>query len=227
MTNFDIKITSDTICPWCYIGYRRLQKGISLFQKTYPGAKKDTFTIHWAPYYLRPDASSISVPFEERLSSRVSADQAQKFKDIMFRTGVGEGISFKFGSRLGNTRDSHRLIAMAGKEGTNIQTRLMEELFKGHFEEEQDITSHEFLVQAGKAAGLGEDFVRTGLNDDKCGREVDEEAQAAARDGVKGVPHFSINTHHKMGGAQDASEWMEVFTAIKEGEGSTQNVEKP
>lgn len=61
MTIFTIQIISDTICPWCYIGFRRLQKAIDLFQKTYPGGSKDTFEIEWKPFYLNPDAPTEGV----------------------------------------------------------------------------------------------------------------------------------------------------------------------
>jgi predicted DsbA family dithiol-disulfide isomerase len=56
MTVFDIAIISDTVCPWCYIGYRCLSKAITLYQKTYPGGSKDIFNIEWKPYYSNPDA---------------------------------------------------------------------------------------------------------------------------------------------------------------------------
>jgi predicted DsbA family dithiol-disulfide isomerase len=64
MTLFDITITSDTRCPWCYIGYRRLQTAISLFQKTYPGGSSDTFNITWKPYYVDPSAPAVGVSME-------------------------------------------------------------------------------------------------------------------------------------------------------------------
>jgi len=64
MTIFNITIVSDTVCPWCYIGYRRLQKAILLFQKTYPGGSTDTFSVVWKPFYLNPDAPTIGAVME-------------------------------------------------------------------------------------------------------------------------------------------------------------------
>ena len=194
---------------------------MSLFQKVYPGAKNDTFLIQWAPYYLNPTASTESITIEERMGSRVGFDQSQKFKDILLRTGTGEGIGFKFGGGIGNTRDSHRLIAMARKKDLETQGRVVEELFRGLFEEEQDITSQDFLIQAAKSAGLDEDTVRKGLLSNDCGEEVDEEVKLAKRKNIKGVPHFIINEQRELSGTQDPSEWMEVFTAIKESEAAS------
>ena len=125
---------------------------------------------------------------------------------------------FKFGGKIGNTRDSHRLLAMAEKNGLDVQSRVAEQLFKGLFEEEQDITSHDFLIQAARASGLEEGVVRGGLASDECGETVDNEVLAARQDNIKAVPHFSVNQQHEMSGAQDPSEWMEIFTAIKQSE---------
>ncbi|KAI9676717.1 MAG: hypothetical protein M1822_008280 [Bathelium mastoideum] len=220
MTKFDIKITSDTVCPWCYFGYRRLQKAIALFQKVYPGGKNDTFTVHWAPYYLNPDPPTKSIPIEERLAQRVGTDEVQKIKNILTRTGAGEGIQFKFGGGIGNTRDSHKLIAMAGENSLEMQERVAVELFRGLFEEEQDIASHKFLLRVARTSGLNEDMVKAGLAGDDYGRTVDEEAKYARQSNIRGVPHFKINEQHELSGAQDPSEWMAVFTDIKEAEGA-------
>ncbi|KAI9702620.1 MAG: hypothetical protein M1820_006126 [Bogoriella megaspora] len=216
MTNFDIQIVSDTLCPWCYIGYKRLQHSIALFQKVYPGAKNDTFTIHWAPYYLRPDASSTSQTLDDILIGKHGAD-AQKIKNIMDRSGASEAIRFNYNGKLGNTRDSHKVIALAEKRGAEVQSKVAEDLFRGVFEEEQDITSHEFLVNTATAAGLERDEVLAELQDSESGRQIDEDVRSVKEKGVRGVPHFTINREHEMSGSQDPSEWMEVFTAIKEG----------
>jgi predicted DsbA family dithiol-disulfide isomerase len=70
MTLFNIDFISDTICPWCYIGYRRLQKAIQLFQKTYPGASSDEFKITWKPYYLVPDAPAVGLPMTGKIAAQ-------------------------------------------------------------------------------------------------------------------------------------------------------------
>lgn len=67
MTVFDIQIISDTVCPWCYIGYRRFQKARELYQKTYPGGSKDSFNIEWKPYYLNPDAPTVGVLIQGKI----------------------------------------------------------------------------------------------------------------------------------------------------------------
>lgn len=72
MTTFTIEIVSDPICPWCYIGLRRLQKAISTFQKTYPGGSKDVFKIVWKPYYLHPEAPDLGLPMKGMILSSYS-----------------------------------------------------------------------------------------------------------------------------------------------------------
>jgi predicted DsbA family dithiol-disulfide isomerase len=74
MAIFEISIISDTTCPWCYIGYRRLQKAIALFQKTYPGGSRDAFNIVWRPYYLKPDAPTQGVLIQGMRNSIIDTD---------------------------------------------------------------------------------------------------------------------------------------------------------
>ena len=158
------------------------------------------------------------------MAIRMGIDKVQQTKDTLTRLGSAEGVQFKFGGRIGNTRDSHRLIAMAGKKGPEVQGIVAEELFRGYYEEEQDITSHEFLIRAAKAAGLDGDEIRGGLEGNECGREVDEEVEAVKLNGTRGVPQFSITSgdmQREISGAQDTSEWMETFTAAKEAEAAS------
>jgi predicted DsbA family dithiol-disulfide isomerase len=76
MTKYNIVVYSDTVCPWCYIGYKRLYKGIAMFQKTYPGASADEFSLTWKPYFLDRDPPKESVPYLGRMlcTSRLEAD---------------------------------------------------------------------------------------------------------------------------------------------------------
>ena len=107
-------------------------------------------------------------------------------------TAVGKdaGINFSFGGKTGHTRDSHRLVELAETKGADVQTRVVEELFRSYFEEEGDITSSEVLRQAGVRAGLEEVEVKDWLESDKGGDEVDNKITKAQIRGVSGVPNF-------------------------------------
>lgn len=132
------------------------------------------------------------------------------------RIGESEGIYFSWGSRTGNTRDSHRLIQLAKAKSSAVQDRVVAELFRGYFEEDGDITSPDLLINAGVAAGLEREEVKRWLEGDGGGVEVDREVEQAVKAGVRGVPHFTIQDRYQISGADDPSEFLEVFIRIKE-----------
>lgn len=130
------------------------------------------------------------------------------------RVGQAHGIDFSFVGKVGNTRDSHRMMYLAGVKGEDIQMKLAKELFAMHFEGDTDVSCHDDLTKAGIAAGLDEEEVRAWLESDDGGVEVDEEAQRARNSGVNSVPTFEINGT-RLEGAEDVSAFYQVFTEIK------------
>ena len=129
--------------------------------------------------------------------------------------GKDVGINFRFGGKTGNTRDSHRLIQLGKTKSEEVQTRVVDELFASYFEREGDITSHEILLEAGVKAGLIEEEVKTWLESDRGGAEVDKEVTEAQLKGVSGVPNFVLQAKYEIGGAQDAEAFVEVFEKVK------------
>lgn len=129
------------------------------------------------------------------------------------------GINFSFGGKTGNTRDSHRLIQIAGQKGGDTQTRLVEKLFRAYFEEERDITSHEVLRQAAVEAGLEDGELREWAASDRGGAEVDKEVMEAQMKGISGVPDFMLQGQLEIGGAQDPEAFLRAFEQIKSVEG--------
>ena len=134
--------------------------------------------------------------------------------------GKDVGINFKFGGKTGNTRDSHRLIQLGKTKSPDVQTRVVEELFKSYFENEEDITSHEVLEAAGVKAGLDREEVKAWLESDKGGRQVDKEVREAQMKDITGVPNFTLQGMYEIGGAQDPDAFVKVFEKIKEIEAS-------
>lgn len=133
--------------------------------------------------------------------------------------GKDVGIHFSFGGRTGNTRDSHRLIQLGKSKSPEMQTKVVEALFKAYFEDEKDITSHEVLRESGIIAGLEEQEVKEWLDSDKGGPEVDREVREAQRKDISGVPNFTLQGKYEIGGAQDPEAFVKIFERIKEVEG--------
>lgn len=154
--------------------------------------------------------------------------------------GESEGIHFSFGGNTGATRDSHRLIWFAGeiekqqqREASattsgageaigGIQTRVVENLFRAYFEEEKNITDRAVLSEAGISAGLDGGAVRALLDDedgiDEGGEEVDDEAAAASRQLVSGVPYFEVQGKYAIEGADEPETFLEIFQRVKDDE---------
>lgn len=219
MTNFNIAITSDNVCPWCYVGKKKLERGISLYKAAHP-ASNDKFTTTWLPFYLNPAAPKIGVNKRSYYKSRFGDEKAAMIIERLAAVGKGAGINFSFGGKTGNTRDSHRLVELGKTKGAEMQTRVVEELFKSYFEGEGDITSHDMLKEAGVRAGLKEAEVKSWLESDKGGEEVDKEVAEAQTRGVSGVPNFVLQGKYEIGGAQDAEAFVKVFERVKEMEES-------
>ncbi|KAI8943910.1 DSBA-like thioredoxin domain-containing protein [Xylaria longipes] len=216
MTNFNIKIVSDTICPWCYVGKKRVDRAIELYRKTYPAGHDDTFTVTWAPFYLDPTLPAVGVPNMERMAQKFGPERLEMIKQRLTAIGKEEGINFAFSGRVGNTRDSHRLIQLGKTKGNDVENRVVTELFKSYFEGDGDITSYATLIAAGEKAGLVTSEIKEWLETGKGGAEVDREVQEAYADGVSGVPNITIQGTHNIGGAQEAEVFMAAFAKIKE-----------
>jgi predicted DsbA family dithiol-disulfide isomerase len=219
MTNFDIRIVSDTVCPWCYVGKNKLERGIAAYKSTHPGSK-DTFSTTWCPFYLNPHAPKTGIDKREYYKSKFGDDSASMIFERLGGVGKEVGINFSFGGKTGNTRDSHRLVQLGKTKSAEVQTRVVEELFKSYFEKEKDITSHETLREAGVKAGLEGEEVEEWLKSDKGGAEVDKEVAEAQMRGVSGVPNFVLQEKYEIGGAQDPNAFVRVFEKVKAMEGS-------
>ncbi|KAF2835038.1 thioredoxin-like protein [Patellaria atrata CBS 101060] len=214
MTVFDIKIRSDTVCPWCYIGLRRLNRAITLYKRVYPSGSADTFRITHMPYYLNPAFPSPGLPTSALMESRMGPEKTPIAKARMEQIGMSEGIFFRWGGRTGNTRDSHRLVELAKRKGQEVQETVVESLFRACFEEEMDVSLFETLVMCGRRAGLEEQEVREWLESGKGGDVVDREAEEGSAEG-RGVPKFYIQGVHMLEGAEDVGAFLEVFAKIK------------
>ncbi|KAI4224851.1 MAG: hypothetical protein L6R36_004371 [Xanthoria steineri] len=221
MTNFNISIVSDTVCPWCFVGSKKLEHAISLYKSAHPDTT-DTFSTNWYPFYLNPDAPQTGVDKRQYYMSKFGPDRTPMIFDRLASAGKSVGIDFKFGGKTGNTRDSHRLIQLAKTKGPEMQTKVVEELFKCYFEQEQDITSRSVLQAAAEKAGLDGVETRQWLESDRGGKEVDQEVVEAQMKAVSGVPHFTLQDKYEIGGAQDPEAFVRIFEKVKAMEGSQQ-----
>ncbi|PYH86291.1 thioredoxin-like protein [Aspergillus uvarum CBS 121591] len=238
MTLINIFITSDPVCPWCYVGYRRLTKAIRLYRNTYPGGSQDAIRITWKPYILDANAPMESIPYMERMTQKLGPEKVPQAQAHLQRLGRADGIHFRFGGCIGSTTPAHQVImlsalqdkfhpldtAVAGSDPGAGTAGLVEAIFEAHFEREQDITDVKTLVRLAGQAGMDERVVRAWLEEGRGVAEIQQEAQRAREEGVVGVPYFQFGEGERMrtlSGGQEVSEFLEALVAYKEGLGAT------
>ncbi|KAH8901180.1 DSBA oxidoreductase [Thozetella sp. PMI_491] len=209
MVNFDIKIVSDTICPWCYLGQMRLNRAIGIHKNTYPN---DTFVITWHPFYLEPDAPKVGVPTRERMDEKFGTQRAELMRAQLRAYGAPDGINYTFNGKRGSTKDSHRLIYMVG---TEIQNKVVAEIFKSYFEDGGDLTSMDMLADAAEKAGLDRQESSAYLESGSGGDAVDKEAKRALLRHIHAVPHIEIEGRYTIQGADDPEETAEGFEKLR------------
>ena len=197
----DIQVWSDIVCPWCYVGKRRLEAALARF----PG--RDHVHISWRSFELDSSAPKLrdKQPYAERLAQKYGATpaQAQGMIERMVGVAKAEGLDFDFTrAQPGNTFDAHRLLHLAHDRG--VQGALKERLFRAYLCEGEAISDRDTLARLAGEVGLHADDVQAVLSTDQYAREVrGDEAQARAI-GIDGVPFFVLADRYAVAGAQPA-----------------------
>ena len=205
-----LEIFSDTICPWCYIGKRRLER--ALRQRPMP-----ELAIRWRAFQLNPGMPSGGMDRQQYLAAKFgSAERAGRLYDTVTRVGSEEGIRFRFDriARTPNTMKSHRLLALAGQYG--VQSTMLDRLFAAYFTEGRDIGSAEVLTEIGLAAGLPQAEIESALAEDSpIGTSLAEDF-LARRQGINGVPYFVFNGRFGLSGAQEPEALFHMLDLARE-----------
>ncbi len=193
-----IDIVSDVVCPWCYLGEKRLEAALA--DELQPVA------VRWRPYQLDPTIPEGGLDRAEYMAKKFGGDgRLQTVHDNLTRLGAEVGVPFAFDKikRSPNTLDAHRLIRWAFSAG--VQGKVVERLFKAYFVEGRDIGDRGVLVEIAGECGLEAKLVEKLLTE---GADVDlvrEEIAEAQAIGVSGVPFFIFAGRLGVPGAQDAS----------------------
>ncbi|MDH4080794.1 MAG: DsbA family oxidoreductase [Nitrospira sp.] len=199
-----IEVYSDVICPWCYVGKRRLERAL---QQLDGGLKAE---IHWRPFQLNPTMPQQGMDRRVYLETKFGSLRVfEEMEQHLLEAGKTEQIPFAFGKivRTPNTFQAHRLIWYAGQQGH--QDAIVNELFKGYFEEGFDIGSASVLTELADRAGLK---AATFLESDDGCAEVKAEEVVGHKLGIRAVPYFVLDNAYGISGAQP----VEVFVAAIE-----------
>ncbi|KAI8922301.1 thioredoxin-like protein [Powellomyces hirtus] len=203
-----IEITSDTICPWCYVGKRRLEAAIARAPKTLE------FDIVYKPFFLNPSLPAEGTNKLEMYESKFGKERVAKMLETMKHVGNEVGIKFDYGGLTANTMDSHRLLEYAKQH--NKQLPLVEKLFSAYFEQTKNIGDRDVLASVAAEVGFDKAEVLAYLNSDEGDgtHEVVEQVESAQRRRITGVPFFRINRTYDIGGAQEPETFVEIFEKI-------------
>jgi len=203
-----IEIWSDVVCPWCYIGKRRLEKALDEF----PHA--DDVEIVYRSFQLDPSAPVVPTETVAESLGRKYGGGPEAGKQMIDRVeavAAEEGLLFRHHQALRvNTVDAHRLLHLALAEGK--QAELKEALLSAYFIETENVADHDTLVRIATGVGLDEARVREVLQSKEYADEVEADIRQAAAFGATGVPFFVIDRKYGISGAQPA----EVFTQTLE-----------
>jgi len=190
-----IDIYSDVICPWCYIGKRRLERALA-------ERPQDDLNLYWRAFQLNPDMPAQGMDRQLYLQLKFgSAASAERIYREIRAVGEEEGLAFAFDAieRTPNTVACHRLIRFAGLQG--CQDTVVETLFRAYFLDGEDIGAPEVIIDAAESAGLSPAETRAFLDSDLEEQQVLAEDLEARRAGLQGVPTFIVNGKFALSGA--------------------------
>ena len=194
-----IEAIIDTVCPWCYIGKKRLEK--ALVRK-----KLVHMPITWRPFLLNPDMPTGGIDRKLYLSAKFGGtESAARVYKAIEAAGAAVGIDFNFNAiRLTpDSTDSHRLIYKVCAERPAVGNDLVEDLFTAYFLHGRDIGDIDVLVEIAVTHGEDRNEILDYLGGDMDREFVSQENRVAHQMGVTGVPCFLFNGRHALSGAQE------------------------
>lgn len=195
-TTLAIEVISDAICPWCWVGKRRLEQVLAKI------APDIDATVTWKPFELNPDMPRGGLDRRAYRSAKFGSWERSQALDAQVADAArGDGLDFRHDrmERTPNTLDAHRLIWFAGREGR--QDAVVEGLFSAYFHEGRDVGSPAVLVEVAAAAGLDGERVATMLAGEEGKAEVQAELDRAATIRVQSVPTVLVNGRPVFNGA--------------------------
>jgi predicted DsbA family dithiol-disulfide isomerase len=205
-----VDVVSDVVCPWCFIGQKRLDKAVAAVPDV-------DVEIRWRPFQLDPTIPPEGTDRQEYMLAKFgSADRLREIHSRIKEVGAAEGIDFDFGAITvsPNTLDAHRVLRWASVNGPEVQGRLARRLFQLYFEEGKNVGDPAVLVEAAGEAGMDAPVVAAMLATDADSEAVAGEVATASRMGITGVPCFLFEGKYAVMGAQDTETLADAIRQI-------------
>lgn len=191
-----IDVVSDVVCPWCFVGKRRLEKALALLSDI-------AVEVNWRPYQLAPEIPRGGIPRGDYMLAKFgSRERVAQIHARLTATGAEEGIAFAFDAIAvsPNTLDAHRLILWARSAGT--QDAVVEALFRAFFVDGRNLSDRDTLTAIGQANGLDGALLAELFTTDADIERTRRDIASAQRSGITGVPFFIIAGRYGIAGAE-------------------------
>lgn len=205
-----VEVVSDVVCPWCVIGYYRLQEALERYAYCIEP------NISWLPFELNPQMPAEGENLREHLANKYGTTPQESIEARQRLTDLGADLGFTFNysddMRMYNTFNAHQLLHWAAEQGK--QSKLSLRLFDDFFRERKNVDDIEVLVEAADAVGLDRDQAREILAQQTYADTVRELEQLIQGQGVQGVPLFIFNRQYAISGAQEAATFEQQLKQI-------------
>lgn len=200
-----LDIFADVICPWCWIGKRRLERALE-------ARPQEGLTIRWRAFQLNPGMPAAGMDRREYLAAKFGGDgQAMRIYEVIRSAGESEKLDFNFEriQRTPSTLRAHRLVRLAQERGQ--ASAMMEALFQAYFSRGEDIGEREVLVDAATPFGFSAEEIRRQIDSAEGLEAVQAEDALARRHGINGVPCYIFNGKFALAGAHEPEVLFQLF----------------
>ncbi|MGN9803254.1 DsbA family oxidoreductase [Micromonospora sp. L32] len=203
----EIEIYADVVCPWCWIGKRRLEQALA----SYGG----DVTVRYRPFQLDPTPVTEPKPLVEAMAAKFGGrERAEAMFAQVTQVAAGVGLDLRFDRAVqANTFEAHRLIRYATERG--LAEEMVEALYAAHFTDGVDLGSRDALVELAGKVGLDETEVRDHLDSPVGRREVAADLTAAQQLGVSSVPTFVLAGKYAVTGAQEPETLLAALSEVE------------
>jgi predicted DsbA family dithiol-disulfide isomerase len=202
-----VEIWSDVMCPFCYIGKRKFEAGMAMFEN------RDDIEIIWKSFQLSPDLiTDTTMGIHQYLATHkgISPDHAKRMNDQVTEAALREGLVYNFDKAVvANSFNAHRFSHFAKAAGKQHEAE--EILFRSYFTDGKNIDDYPTLLSLGAAIGLDKDELSKALDNGDFGDEVHADVEEAQSLGVRGVPFFVFNRRYAISGAQESKSFLQAL----------------
>jgi len=207
-----LDIISDVVCPWCIIGYKRLEAAINELDL------QDRVEIEWQPFELNPDMPAEGEELRAHVLRKYGATREDSDNARANITALGAEYGFEFNyfeeMKIVNTRDAHLLLDFAHEQG--VQHALKQRLFAAFFSEQKDVSDRSLLLAEAESVGLEREAATLALDDIERADRVMNLEQQWQRQGISGVPTVIFNRSSALTGAHPQSTYKEILRELAE-----------